>query len=123
MYMGCIAHDLRCNGHCCRVGDIGKQEKRMQAELANFKRQVQSQRDAAALELRRLQRPSPSPGGSTPASASGLSASTASSDYCWIRPKPTALMLAAACRRPFLQTSYLVCNGDQLHTMGVRHCT
>ena len=100
MYIGCIALDSCSNWHCCRVGDAGKQEKRMQAELAQFKRQVQSQRDAAALELRRLQRPSPSPGGFTPGSASGLSASTASSEYCWTGPKPTALILAAACSWP-----------------------
>ncbi|KAL0053187.1 hypothetical protein WJX82_002174 [Trebouxia sp. C0006] len=62
-----------------RVGDIGKQEKKMRAELAQFKRQLQAQRDASALELQRLQHPSPSLGGSTSAPASALSASTSSS--------------------------------------------
>ncbi len=67
---------------CCmfRVGDIGKQEKKMRAELAQFKRQLQAQRDASALELQRLQHPSPSLGGSTSAPASALSASTSSSN-------------------------------------------
>ena len=63
-----------------RVGDIGKQEKKMRAELAQFKRQLQAQRDASAMELQRLQHPSPSLGGSTSHPASALSASTASSN-------------------------------------------
>jgi hypothetical protein len=63
-----------------RLGDIGKQEKKMRSELAQFKRQLQAQRDASALELRRLQHPSPSLGGSTSVPASALSASTASNN-------------------------------------------
>ena len=52
----------------------------MKSDLAHFKRQLQAQRDAAALELRRLQHPHATPGGSTSDPASALSASMASSE-------------------------------------------
>ena len=62
-----------------RLGEIGRQEKKMKSDLAHFKRQLQAQRDAAALELRRLHHPHATPGGSTSGPASALSASMASS--------------------------------------------
>lgn len=62
---------------CCRAGEGGRQEQQMRADLARFKQQVQAQRDAAALQLQRLQQVLPVDSASEAASA--LSASTASS--------------------------------------------
>ena len=60
-----------------RAGDVGREEQKMRSDLARFKQQVQSQRDASALQLRRLQQAVPAD--STSEAASALSASTASS--------------------------------------------
>lgn len=63
---------------CFRAGDVSRQEQKMRSDLARFKQQVLSQRDASALQLRRLQQAMPA-ADSTSEAATVLSASTASS--------------------------------------------
>ncbi|KAA6423584.1 MAG: oral-facial-digital syndrome 1 [Trebouxia sp. A1-2] len=96
-----------------RLGDIGKQEKKMRAELAQFKRQLQAQRDASALELQRLQHPSPSLGGSTSVPASALSVSTASSLSGYSTDVENGAMLTGPSPLPFVSPSHGL--GPQMH--------
>ncbi|KAL0029933.1 hypothetical protein WJX77_008191 [Trebouxia sp. C0004] len=96
-----------------RLGDIGKQEKKMRSELAQFKRQLQAQRDASALELQRLQRPSPSLGGSTSVPASALSASTATSLSGYSTDVENGAMLTGPSPLPFVSPSHGL--GPQMH--------
>ena len=73
----------------------------MRSDLAHFKRQLQTQRDAAALELRRLHNPQATPGGSTSDPNSALSASMASSKL--------GLAVGIDCLACHLQLSSAIC--------------